>query len=365
MEQIDQEKFVSEPPKLKSLLVVAPWLEGGGAQKSLCGLLRALTGTHTTVVTLFAGCRDFNEVADLADEFVMLDYPRSPGGLVGASRAIATHLQHSDVVYSLMRGSHVALGVSSLLKRLPGELIATFHQLPSADETGVFSLVENMLVRKALRHAKLITAPSESAVSQIRQRRYGPHARLVYEPNLIRVDSRETIRRESSGAPLRLLACGRLSKQKGFDRIPELLSDIEIPCEIKILGSGPEEEDLKRRFGSTKSSSHTVELVGRVDDVVPYLDWSDAAFMPSRNELNPVFVWEAWARGRPVVAADLPAFEDLRTSGPVLTFTGAASLRSALGVVSSDEYRDFAYSMGLQASRTMTTRSEIVARIQS
>ena len=71
------------------------------------------------------------------------------------------------------------------------------------------------------------------------------------------------------------------------------------------------------------------------------------------------------ARGRPVVAAHLPAFEDLRTSGPVLTFTGAASLRSALGVVSSDEYRDFAYSMGLQASRTMTTRSEIVARIQS
>ena len=88
---------MSEPPKLKSLLVVAPWLEGGGAQKSLCGLLRGLTDTHTTVVTLFAGCRDFNEVADLADEFVMLDYPRSPGGLVGASRAIATHLQHSDV----------------------------------------------------------------------------------------------------------------------------------------------------------------------------------------------------------------------------------------------------------------------------
>ena len=136
--------------------------------------------------------------------------------------------------------------------------------------------------------------------------------------------------------------------------------------EIKILGSGPEEEDLKRRFGNTKPSSHTVELVGRVDDVVPYLDWSDAAFMPSRKRTQPcVSVWEAWARGRPVVAAHLPAFEDLRTSGPVLTFTGAASLRSALGVVSSDEYRDFAYSMGLQASRTMTTRSEIVARIQS
>ncbi len=46
---------MSEPPKLKSLLVVAPWLEGGGAQKSLCGLLRGLTDTHTTVVTLF--CR--------------------------------------------------------------------------------------------------------------------------------------------------------------------------------------------------------------------------------------------------------------------------------------------------------------------
>nr|WP_298776022.1 glycosyltransferase [uncultured Rhodococcus sp.] len=269
------------------------------------------------------------------------------------------------MVYSLMRGSHVALGVASVFKRLPSELIATFHQLPSADETGVVSLIENVLVRNALRNAKLITAPSELAVSQIRQRRYGPHARLVYEPNLIRVDSRETTRRERAGAPLRLLACGRLSKQKGFDRIPELLSDIEIPCEVKILGSGPEEEDLKRRFDDAKPSAHTVELVGRVDDVVPYLDWSDAAFMPSRNELNPVFVWEAWARGRPVVATDLPAFEDLRTSGPVLTFTGAASLRSALGIVSSDGYRDSAYSMGLQASRTMTTRSEIVARIQS
>ncbi|MDV6273486.1 glycosyltransferase [Rhodococcus erythropolis] len=317
------------------------------------------------MITLFAGCRDFNEVVDLADEFLMLDYPRSPRGLFGASRAVAPHLQRSDVVYSLMRGSHVALGVSSLFKRLPSELIATFHQLPSADETGIVSRLENVLVRSALRHAKLITAPSELAVSQIRERSYGPHARLVYEPNLIRVDSRETTRRERPGAPLRLLACGRLSKQKGFDRIPELLSDIETPCEIKILGSGPEEEDLKRRFDNAKPSPHTVKLVGRVDDVVPYLDWSDAAFMPSRNELNPVFVWEAWARGRPVVAAELPVFEDLRTSGPVLTFTGASSLQSALGVVSSDGYRDFAYSTGLQASRTMTTRSEIVARIQS
>lgn len=365
MEKIDQEKFVSKPPKLKSLLVVAPWLEGGGAQKSLCGLLRGLTDTHTTVVTLFAGCRDFDEVVDLADEFLMLDYPRSPRGLFGASRAVVPHLQRSDVVYSLMRGSHVVLGVSSMFKRLPSDLIATFHQLPSADETGVVSRVENMLVRSALRHAKLITAPSELAVSQIRERSYGPHARLVYEPNLIQVDSRETTRRERPGAPLRLLACGRLSKQKGFDRIPELLSDIEIPCEIKILGSGPEEGNLKRRFDTAKLSSHTVELVGRVDDVVPYLDWSDAAFMPSRNELNPVFVWEAWARGRPVVATELPVFEDLRTSGPVLTFTGAASLRSALGLVSSDGYRDVAYTTGLQASRTMTTRSEIVARIQA
>lgn len=118
---------------------------------------------------------------------------------------------------------------------------------------------------------------------------------------------------------------GRLSKQKGIDRLPELLSGATTSVILRVAGSGELADEVARWQESTDFPAR-VEYVGYVPELTDHLDWCDAVLMPSRWELNPLVVWESWARGKPVLASRLPVFEDLSEAGPLFTFETPAEL---------------------------------------
>src|SRR5690606_1620524 len=118
---------------------------------------------------------------------------------------------------------------------------------------------------------------------------------------------------------VRLVFAGRLTEQKGLDRIEALLSQSTVPIELRIAGDG-ELQALAQNLADSVKQPHEVQFLGHTDALPAHLDWADALLMPSRWELNPMTIWESWARGRPVFASALDVFQDLASEGPVFLF---------------------------------------------
>lgn len=305
-------------------LVVAPWLEGGGAQYSLVRILEA-TDVDVDVLVLFDGCRDHEPVGVAAASVTMLNAPRGAVGALWAAYRARPHLRSRPAIYSLMRGSHLVLGLTPTPLR-GMRLASSFHQLPSTDEDARLAALENVPIKRFTRTCDLVTAPSDAACRELVQLGYADASRVVMVPNTISERSRPVTAPRRARSPLRLLLAGRLSHQKGIDRLPELLDGVPVQVVLRVAGAG-ELEHVVRRLALDRED---VEHVGRVDDMTEQYDWCDAVLMPSRFELNPIVVWEAWASGRPVVASRIDVLEDLAEHGPVLTFGDRGELADVL-----------------------------------
>lgn len=354
------EDLHADRPPSETLLVVAPWLQGGGAQAALQGLLRRLPREHVRLVIIFEGNRHHAKVLELAGDAVELNYPRTPVGIVRAIRALRPMIRQAHSVYSLMRGSHLVLGFFSASTWRRTRLAATFHQYPSQDSHGLRGRAEDLLVRRTVRYANLVTAPSTRAVEELRRAPYSTPA--VYEANLVdlAVEGRPVLPRAEVQGLLRLLFVGRLTKQKGLDRIPELFALQDVAIHLEVVGDGELLQELQRMAASFPSP-HTMALLGHRDDVAARIDAADAIFLPSRWELNPIIVWEAWSRGRPVIASDIDAFRDLKSAGPVLTFAHSTELTQVLHQLARDPgIRLELYNQGIKAIQTEQESSKIV-----
>ena len=103
-----------------------------------------------------------------------------------------------------------------------------------------------------------------------------------------------------------VLAVGRLSSQKGFDRLLECWFQVNraIPdWKLKIVGDGDDRDKLSE-FIKRHQLTDSVELVGKTDNVSRYYQEADIFCLSSRYEGFPMVLLETLAFGLPVVAFD-------------------------------------------------------------
>lgn len=347
--------------KIRSTLVIVPWLEGGGAQGALENLLRKMPSEQLSLIILFSGSRNHESVKKLVQKTVEFNHPRSIYGVWAASKALRPLIRDASSVYSLMRASHLVLG---LLPRgaLRGKRLATtFHQLPSQDSRGLQGRLENVFVKRGVKSAGLITAPSARAVAELIEMNFGTSKNTHLEHNLISFSDRPSKQPRTGRLDcLKLVFAGRITQQKGLDRIPELLAAATTPVHLICLGDGDEKQIISQLVDAL-DGPHRVEMIPHVDDTEPYLDWCDAVFMPSRWELNPLVIWEARARGRGAITSNIEVFRDLAASGPVWTFQEANDFAALIAKISQDEEeRSRAFQYALKSIQDLDTRSAIV-----
>jgi glycosyltransferase involved in cell wall biosynthesis len=107
-----------------------------------------------------------------------------------------------------------------------------------------------------------------------------------------------------------IISVGRLSYEKGYDRLIEMASLLKSKCKdgswkIKIFGNGDIENELKDTIANNALSDF-VSLNNAVRDIQhEYLN-SDIYLMTSRFEAFPMVLLEAKACGLPVVSYDCP-----------------------------------------------------------
>ncbi len=102
------------------------------------------------------------------------------------------------------------------------------------------------------------------------------------------------------GQPLRLLAYGRLTPQKGFDLLIRALGRLPAAqLSLQLVGDGPQRAELEALAGADAR----ITLLGARDDIPALLEAADAVVVPSRWEPWGNVCLEARAAARPVLVA--------------------------------------------------------------
>lgn len=114
-------------------------------------------------------------------------------------------------------------------------------------------------------------------------------------------------RAPASDGPVRLLAVGRLSPEKGFDLLLAALADIagDFPAiELSIAGTGSLAQALTTQAAAL-GLTNKVKMLGYVDDMTYVYDRADLVVQSSLTEGLPNVMLEVAYLGVPVVATDV------------------------------------------------------------
>lgn len=110
-----------------------------------------------------------------------------------------------------------------------------------------------------------------------------------------------------------LVAVGRLTRQKGFDRLIDACAVLKREgyrfC-LRILGEGPERDNLEARIRETGLQEY-VQLLGFRGNPYPYLKGADLVVCASRYEGFSTVVTEALILGKPVVTTPCTGMDEL------------------------------------------------------
>ena len=190
--------------------------------------------------------------------------------------------------------------------------------------------------RRAARWASAILCVSEA--ERQRGEEHGLHASWRVIPNGVDLDAWSEASVEERTAARRALALperptvvcvGRLCRQKGQDVLLEAWPAIAARvagAQLVLVGDGPDGEKLRGRAGVD------VRLVGRRTDVGDWLAAADVVALPSRWEGMSIGMLEAMARGRSVVASDVPGAREAlgRSAGALVPPEDATALANAI-----------------------------------
>lgn len=122
----------------------------------------------------------------------------------------------------------------------------------------------------------------------------------------------------NGNAKINLLCVGRLSKEKGFDRIIESIHRLpkhnHTRLHLTIIGNGPEEKTLSKKI-SDYGLQNTVSLSGFLSNPYPSILNADILLVPSRFEGFGLVIVEAMFLGVPVIATSTTGANEILDGG--------------------------------------------------
>ena len=296
---------------------VLPSFAGGGAERVMLSLLAHLDRARfSPTLVVLAGEGPLRELLPADVPLTDLARPRLRYAAPALIRAIR-RARPQAVVSSL---GYVNLALLAGRRFLPRgtrivirEANMPSRSLPAGPRPGLM----HWLYRRYYRRADAVICSSR----EMRQEMGGDFAvaasRLHLLPNpvdapALRAQAAPAAAHGDSGA--QFVAAGRLSVQKGFDRLIELFAGLPGENRLTILGEGDERVALE---ALSQGLGGRVRLPGFAEKPWPHYAAADAFLLPSRWEGMPNAALEALACGTPVIATpESGAFGEIATEAP-------------------------------------------------
>jgi glycosyltransferase involved in cell wall biosynthesis len=319
----------SEPATRQKILMLAPQLGYGGAERVFVRLAVLLALRHDVTVALFTPTYPSghaHESYELSVPVVVLDRPEGEPRLRRwwrRWRMLRNLKSQNDVAISFLTGP-------SLLNVLtPGraKTILSYHGSRRFDpEMSAFERViyGYLLDPLAFILAGRIHTVAAGITNEFRAKLPEKFAskfstiEVFLDSNAMIERAREPIEAEIhvlSGQPL-LVAVGRLAKQKGFTFLLDVFADVlqhQLDAKLLIIGDGPLEGELRGRCQSLgiptddlSAGVGSVIFLGYRKDPIRYLRLGKAFVLSSLHEGFPNVIMEALAAETLVIAADAP-----------------------------------------------------------
>ena len=127
------------------------------------------------------------------------------------------------------------------------------------------------------------------------------------EEEITTIIDRKQQRRKQKPDKLRVLFLGRFDRQKGLDRLLEIIErsrQLSLPLEWKLVGKSIlEENDCQTNLASIDDLIHPPAL--STDEINRLYEWSDILLLPSYWEGLPLTIIEAMRLATVVIASDV------------------------------------------------------------
>ena len=141
-----------------------------------------------------------------------------------------------------------------------------------------------------------------------------PEAVVLYNVN----DEEEILKKAQAFAVPKenvpvMIAVGRLTEQKGFDRLINacaMLKKADIPFLLRVLGEGPERQNLEELIRQNHLEDQ-IQLLGFQPNPYPYMNAADMVVCSSRYEGFSTVITEALILGKPVVTTPCSGMREL------------------------------------------------------
>ncbi|SFO77139.1 Glycosyltransferase involved in cell wall bisynthesis [Geodermatophilus dictyosporus] len=330
----------------------------GGAESLVVELVRRgpQVGWRSSVASAGGSREDEIVAAGLADVHRVPLSRRSAGGLARAVAATRRALAATDpdAVIAHNVGVTAAVALAQLTRRRRVPVVTVFHGVAAEDYRPAARLLGVA--------PRAVVTVSEAIAGRLRAA--GLRRRPVVIPNAVTapdLPDPADARRElglAPDAPVALCAA-RLVDQKRHDVLLRAWARVPGDCVLLVAGDGPNRPAIEALHADLGLGDR-VRLLGNRSDVPRLLAAADVATLASDWEGLPVFVLEAMAAGRPVVATAVDGLtEVLRDGGGLLVPPGAPEdLAAALGRVLTDH--DARTAASEAARRTIAERYDPV-----
>jgi len=286
-------------------------LSGGGAQRTIVNLLKGLDRRKFMPSLALLDYNSNDAYASLIPSDIEIINLNSRGRYAAWKIKRLIESNEPDILFSTLPQVNFAVWLGNKISKKSVKLI--LRETNYRDVETNTTVFKQKLYQKMYKDADKVIALSEGVRKHMVKTYRLKESKVIRIYNPVDIENIKKLSMEICNIKytkkFKLIACGRLAKQKNYSMLVNALSMLkQKDCsdfELFIMGTGPDEAEIIKLI-ETKGLKENIKLIGFQTNPYAYMKQADLFVLSSLWEGFGHVVVEAMACGTPVLSTDCP-----------------------------------------------------------